>query len=97
MVGIYNFTINLNQKLATPMGIYLEGEQYMNRDKAKIEIRTENGGDVIDFFDHPFFKGQYLLQCLDEKCCELSMKNEQIHLIMIFNGDIPYGRSRECQ
>lgn len=96
IVGVYNFKLDLDRRLASPIGLYIEGQQFMLREQASFNVHTKNQIDYIYFQGHPFFQGEYQISCLDEMCCELVMKSDLIYMRFVYNGDIPYGKTRPC-
>lgn len=96
MLALYNLTLDHNRNLASGLDIYVGEEIYLIED-APFRIWSSEQGDSISFRSHPLLSGQYGIRCRDRNCCELAIENDRISLQFRYNGDIPYGRSRDCE
>lgn len=68
----------------------------MTRESVQFKISTKNKVDYIEFINHPFFKGKYIIQCQSKNCCSVKVYDKSIYLKMRYNGDIPHGKNRVC-
>lgn len=96
MIGMYNFKIDVDNKEIIPMGLYLPDKPYMLREKVDILFSQEGKQDFIDISDHPVLSGRFNIDCLDDNCCSVTIQNDLIYLLLIYNGDIPIGKTRSC-
>lgn len=93
---MYNFEINTKLMSAMPPPMKLNNK----RDKIKIvgiQIQKFESKDFITFENHHFFKGKYEMNCQDELCCKLLLTNDSTVIELAYNGDLPYGISRNCK
>lgn len=93
-IGMSNFIINLKTGMATAMGFYHEGKEYMDMEERKFKISTLNNVNYIEFLDHPLLNEVYQIKCNDEDCCELEISNTTTVLSLRYNGEIPFGKNR---
>lgn len=96
IVGFYNFKIDFEEEKITPVGLYLKGKKFMYRDKVPFSIETRMGVDYIHMVGHPVFSSEYTIKCIDEKCCYLQISGEGLFIKMIYNGEIPVGKTDRC-
>ena len=93
-IYIFNFTIDVENKEAYPPTTIIGGG--VNDDASPIQLIKKEGKDLLVILEHPIFQGEYELNCLDELCCELELKNGKFNFSLEYNGDIPFGISRKC-
>lgn len=95
MIVVYNLKLDLTRGVAQLPGVYVNNN-YLDRETT-FKIRSSSKGDSIFFEHHSFFSGGFKIQCQDNACCELVIENDSLLMQFIYNGDIPYGRSRDCE
>lgn len=94
LIYVYNFKINVDLLTARPPAMLIDNE--VKSFTCKVDFHRKNRKDYIELTGHQFFDGLYEIQCIDENCCEIIIKKENIFLQLIYNGDLPYGKSRIC-
>lgn len=94
LIYVYNFKINVRLSNARPPSMRLNDR--VRGFTCNIDFYKKNGKDYIELSDHHYFAGVYEIRCLDEKCCSIVMENKMIYLEMDYNGDLPFGKSRDC-
>ncbi len=92
----FNFSIYKKLQSAYPPSLQTETSADQKKSKCKIHFSHRNGKDYIELIDHYFFSGTYEIKCLDESCCTVTLQNERIFMQMDYNGDWPFGRTRNC-
>lgn len=97
LIVIYNFSINVKLSSATPPTVQDDPNIRRKVTSCKINFFTKSGKDYIEFYDHYFFEGIYEIKCLDKKCCQISLENDRIYLVLDYNGALTFqGESRDC-
>ena len=94
LIYIFHFKINVNLSNARPPAMDVSGR--IRGFTCNIDFYSKGGKDYIELSDHYYFAGVYEIRCLDETCCRIVMENERIYLEMDYNGDLPFGKSRDC-
>jgi len=96
LIYIFHFEINVNLAKVTPPAVEITPNGNMKVMPCKADFQSKGGKDYIEIFDHYYFAGIYEIRCVDETCCRIVMENERIYLEMDYNGDLPFGKSRDC-
>ncbi len=97
-IGVFNLKIDLNRKLAFLPGLYMEDSTYMvSGADVPLSISTKGKQDFIYFSGHPIIQGAYTIDCIDRNCCHLLLKNDSIAMKLVYNGDITFGKERDCE
>lgn len=91
----YNFTIDIKDKTSIPVSIRDRRVSIVDN-TFPIRFILENENTIMEISNHPIFSGKYKIQCLDLKCCSIRLENDTYLFEMKYNGDLPFGRSREC-
>ena len=93
-IGLLNFLIDTKGMIVVPPSLFSHRVSRMT--SHNIKFFKEEGIEIMEILDHPIFKGKYKLECLDSKCCTLRMSNERFYFELLYNGDVPFGWSRDC-
>ena len=96
LIYIFHFEINVKFAEATPPTIHDDPNVHRKIQVSDIDFYKKNDKDYIEVSDHYFFAGVYEIRCLDKTCCRIAMENERIYMEMDYNGDLPFGKSRDC-
>jgi len=94
-IGSYNFLIDLEEMKVTPSGVF-DDKGNIKLVKSDIVLYKENGKDYFLIEKHPNFAGVFEVVCEDKECCSLILKGKRTKIELIYNGDIPFGKTRNC-
>jgi hypothetical protein len=97
LILIYNFEINVKISSATPPAVQYDPDVRKRVKTSRIKFFSRSGKDFLRIYDHYFFEGTYEIKCLDEKCCQISLKDDAISLVLTYNGPLNFQRDgRDC-
>jgi len=95
-ISFANFSINPVYNVCTPMSVYIDYGKKTKILSSEIQFERRAGEDYMFIKDHPYFSGEYLLQCIDNNCCTISLSNDSIYLEMDYNGPYFHAKPRNC-
>lgn len=94
-VIIQNFSINPELKRCTPPGVRVNGKLW-SKEVNKIEFEHIDGKDYMTILDHSYFQSKYLVECLDNDCCRISVSNDSLYFELDYNFPDMIGEPRTC-
>lgn len=97
-IGMYNFKIDVQSGIGHPPGIFIDKQYGTNiiRPKCKVRFYKEGGKDYLVISEHFFFEDTYLIKCLDDNCCSLSLIGKRISMTLNHNRNISSNRKDKC-
>ncbi len=94
--GVHNFAISPKHKSCRPMTFNpFEGKK-MKVKSCKIEFERIKAKDFMTIFDHDYYKGKFLIECLDKNCCTISLSNDSLYFVLNYNLPYIFGKPRKC-
>lgn len=94
LINYYNFKIDVRRKICYPPT--LENETFRLDSECNMDLFKKGNYDYLVIKNHNFYSGTYKIECLDNNCCEIFLKSEHMYFELLYNGDIPFGKSRKC-
>lgn len=94
-VGLCNFAINPELKVCRPPGIDINGKSW-DVSSCKIKLERTKGKDSMTIYSYGYFKGKFLIECLNEDCCTISLSNDSLYFVLDYNLPDIVGKPRKC-
>lgn len=93
-VGLRNLTIDFRNSGTTPIVRYGDFDQYTIDYENKFKYYKHNKAEYINIKGSKYFTDTFLVRCLDENCCHISLENESKYIELIFNGELSFFEKR---
>ncbi len=93
-IGLFNLSINIDQKELVLPGVYNPFGQIIDF-KQELKLNQVDNDVFLMVKDHFLFSDTFKIVCV-ESCCKLKLLGNRIIMELDYNGDLPYGRSRNC-
>lgn len=95
-IMMFNFEIEVRNMSCHPPTLNSETRADRLKETSDIRFFKKDGKDYMEILDHYYFTGIYEIRCMDEGCCTIQLQSDRIQMELDYNGDLPFGWTRDC-